>query len=49
MNKKSYESPDVEKCILNVQASLMTDGPTVSDTGYGWADQGPVSAVNDDL
>ena len=42
--KKFYESPDVEKCILTAQESLMNE-PSVSGGGYGWSDNGPVEPV----
>ncbi len=41
--KKTYEAPSAELYSLNMQEELLAD-PTVSDTGYGWDDNGP-SAV----
>lgn len=43
--KKFYESPSVEKCVLAAEEMLMTV-PGVSDNGYGWDDNGPVSAID---
>ena len=42
--KKLYESPVVEVCILTAAENLMTL-PSVSDTGYGWEDGGPLQEV----
>lgn len=43
--KKIYEEPSVTRYCLNVQDELM-EGPTVSNTGYGWDDVGPVNPAN---
>lgn len=42
--KKLYESPSIEKCNLAAEEMLMTT-PSVSDTGYGWDDNGPVGVI----
>lgn len=47
-DKKIYEAPSAELFCLNVQEKLL-EGPTVSDTGYGYDDQGPIKAVSGDL
>ncbi len=43
--KKFYESPDLEKCSLMAQENLMTT-PNVSDTGFGYDDNGPVQSID---
>lgn len=45
--KKIYEAPSAELYALHVQEDLLS-APSVSDTGYGWDDNGPtpVDPVN---
>lgn len=44
-NKKTYEAPDAQLFRLCAEEELLTV-PGVSDTGYGWDDQGPVNPVD---
>lgn len=43
--KKIYEAPSAELYSLHVQEELLT-GPTISNAGYGWDDNGPVEPVS---
>ena len=49
MLKKTYEAPEAQLFQLRVKEELLT-GPTISDNGYGWDDDGPnpVNAVGHD-
>ncbi len=43
--KRIYEAPSVRLVSLMAQEDLLTN-PTVSDTGFGYDDQGPVQNID---
>ncbi len=45
MNKKFYEAPSAQLVSLMAQENLLT-APSVSDTGFGYDDQGPVQNID---
>jgi hypothetical protein len=44
-NKKTYEAPEAQLFRLRAEEELLTV-PSVSDTGYGWDDDGPITPVS---
>ena len=46
--KKNYEAPEAQLFQLRAKEELLAD-PTISDTGYGFDDVGPLNPVNGDL